>query len=224
MEHNSSTGPSQTETVLSIATADQTVNDFRRLVFDQYSLRNWLDPKEHPGGIVVDEFDSNADILVVRSGTEVVAGMRIVKDTGKGFPHEDLLDLRQFTKNGYYENNILRKLANTDRDNMAEITKLVGKKRQRFLTFDLAKCIYWYAKQHEIELYLMVVDMEFFLLCDKLGIPITPIGTPVLCEGSWTIPAVIEPKSFESVLPQKNQSAWDYIGMPNNLDITLMPQ
>jgi hypothetical protein len=63
----------------------------------------------------------------------------------------------------------------------------------------------------------MVVDMDFFQLCFKLGIPIDPIGVPLLCEGSWTIPAVIDPLRFEIEIPQKNQTAWDYITTPNNL-------
>lgn len=213
--------PTSSEAILSIATKNErAVTDFRRLVFDQYRMRDWLDPNEHSDGIVVDRFDERSEILVVQSGEEVIAGMRIVRDNGDGFPHEELLGLDQFTSQGYYENEILRKLANTPREQMAEITKLVGKKRQRFLTFDLAKCIYWYAKQNDIELYLMVVDMEFFLLCDKLGIPINPIGAPVHCEGSWTIPAVIAPVRFETMIPQKNQRAWDYIILPNNLDET----
>lgn len=202
---------------LSVAKDENTANVFRRLVFEQYRMRDWLDPEQHPDGIVVDKFDATADILIVQSGEEVVAGMRIVKDTGSGFPHEKLLGLEQFPQNGYYEKEILRKLANTSRNDMAEITKLVGKKRQRFLTFDLAKCIYWYAKHNGIELYLMVVDMDFFQLCYKLGIPIDPVGVPILCEGSWTIPAVIDPTQFETMIPLKNQNAWNYIALPDNL-------
>lgn len=202
---------------LSVAKDEGVANVFRRLVFEQYRMRDWLDPEKHPDGIVTDEFDVDADILVVQSGDEVVAGMRIVKDLGHGFPHEGLLGLEQFPHGGYYEKDILRKLANTPRADMAEITKLVGKKRQRFLTFDLAKCIYWYAKRNDIVLYLMVVDMDFFQLCFKLGIPIDPIGVPVLCEGSWTIPAVIDPTRFETTIPLKNRNAWDYIALPDNL-------
>jgi hypothetical protein len=115
---------------------------------------------------------------------------------------------------------VRRKLAKTSRGQMAEITKLVGKKRQRFLTYDLAKLIYWYAKQHDVDIYLMVVDVEFFLLCDKLGIPITPIGVPVQCEGSWTIPAVIDPDQFEVVIPEKSPGYWAYISGKENLDST----
>jgi hypothetical protein len=202
---------------LSLTKDEVVLHDFRRLVFEQYRMREWLDPEQHPDGIVVDKFDDHSETLIVQSGKEVIAGMRIVKDFGLGFPHEDLLKLDTFPKNGHYEKTTLHKLAHTPREGLAEITKLAGKKRQRFLTFDLAKCIYWYAKHSNIELYLMVVDMDFFQLCFKLGIPIDPIGTPLLCEGSWTIPAIIDPTRFEEEIPKKSQAAWDYIALPNNL-------
>ena len=37
----------------------------------------------------------------------------------------------------------------------------------------------------------MAVDMNAFLLCRKLKFPIVPVGVPIFCEGSWTIPAVM---------------------------------
>lgn len=215
------TASASQEAILSIANKNtQVVLEYRDMVLEQYKQRNWLDTDHQLEGVVFDKFDNVSDLLVVQSGDEIVAGMRIVRDSSIGFPHESLLGLDQFTPDGYYEDPIRRKLANTPRDQMGEITKLAGKKRKRFLTYDLAKLIYWYAKQNSIEIYLMVVDLEFFVLCDKLGIPITPIGVPVQCEGSWTIPAVIDPDQFEVSIPEKSPNHWAYISHKENLDAT----
>lgn len=194
--------------------------NFRRLVFEQYQMRGWLDPNEYPEGIVTDKYDDHSDLLVVQSGEEVVAGMRIVRDMGFGYPHEKDLPITQFIPSGYYENKTLRKLANTDRKNMAEITKVVGKKQQRMLTFDIIKCLYWYAKRSDIELYLMVVDLDFYKLCTRLGIPIEPIGNEVYCEGSLTLPAVTDPSCYAESISKKSKRNWEYIATQHNLDDT----
>ena len=90
------------QAILSIANNNPHVlQDYRQVVFEQYKMRGWLDPSQYPDGQVIDEFDLHADVLVVQSGTETVAGMRIVRDSEKGFPHENLLDLSQFRPDGY---------------------------------------------------------------------------------------------------------------------------
>mgnify|MGYP000848958321 CR=1 FL=1 len=207
------------KTMLGIASAATSrAIQYRDMVMDQYRQRNWVSDAIIPEGMIFDQFDTVSRLLTVSSGDEIVAGMRIVHDSALGFPHEPLLGLDQFRPDGYYEDSTRRKLANASRSRMGEITKLAGKKRQRLLTIDLAKCIYWYAKEFDIDLYLMVVDLEFFVLCDKLSIPITPIGTPVYCEGSWTVPAVIDPDAFEPVMTMKCPGSWQYISAKENLD------
>lgn len=207
--------------LLSVATDESTLRNFRALVFEQYGIRNWLEKSDHPDGLVTDEFDNNATVLTVQFLGEVVAGMRIVKDTEKGFPHEHELGLAQFDKEGYYEDKILHKIAKTDRSRMAEITKLVGKKKERMLTIDLAKCIYWYAINNDIDLYVMVIDRDFLQLCTILGIPIHPIGPDVYCEGSWTTPAVIDPSQFPESMSRRSKKYWGYISVPDNLQNSL---
>lgn len=204
----------------SIARESEALHEFRKLVFEQYALRGWLDMTQYPDGVVTDEFDDVSDALVIRSEHEIVAGMRIVRDMGNGFPHEDELQIRNLAGNTPHAIEALSLLGRTPRDRMAEITKVVGKKKQRMLTFDIIKCLYWYAMSNSIDLYVMVIDMNFFILCDTLGIPISPIGTPVYCEGSWTIPAITEPRRYEREIMKKSPQGWTYIANPDNLDRT----
>ncbi len=207
---------------LSIAHDEQSIKGCRALVLEQYGERNWLDEKDLCEGrenTRFDKFDESATYVTIRSAeSETIASMRIVKDSVHGFPHESQLGLSQFHAGGYYEKEVLRRLANTPREKMAEVTKVAGKRRQRMLTRDLAKCIYWYAMQADIELYLSMMDMEFFILCTNLGVPIDPIGIPLYCEGSWTIPAVIAPDRFEKEISREHQSFWEYISARDNLD------
>ena len=205
---------------LSIAREEGALNEFRRLVFDQYAKRGWLDMSQYPDGIVTDSFDATSDALIIRSEEEIVAGMRIVRDGGNGFPHEVELQLDRAFTDPMGNGDVLRLLTHTPRECMAEITKVVGKPRQRMLTFDIIKCLYWYAQSNNIDLYVMVVDMNFFILCDTLGIPISPIGTPVYCEGSWTIPAITVPQRYETEIKKKSPQGWSYIATPDNLDST----
>jgi hypothetical protein len=203
---------------LSIAREGVMLNEFRKLVYEQYATRGWLDMSQYPDGMVTDEFDADSDALVIRTNEEIVAGMRIVRDTGNGFPHEEELRLEKRIAEADCDGVALSLLAKTPRNKMAEITKVAGKKRRRMLTFDIIKCLYWYAKSSGIDLYVMVIDMEFFILCDTLGIPISPIGTPVYCEGSWTIPAITQPARYECEIMKKSPQGWAYISLPDNLD------
>ena len=204
--------------VLSVAHDGDVATQFRRLVFDQYREREWLDPSEYPDEIVVDKYDAWSDILVIQTGGEILAGMRIVRDGGTGFPHEDEMGINEPTLKSCGSKMVMEKLLETPRHKMAEITKVVGKRKQRTLTFDILKCLYWYATRNEVGLYVMVIDLEFFLLCTGFGVPIHPIGTPVYCEGSWTIPAVTAASEWPEAIAQKKPSAWQYIATEDNLD------
>jgi N-acyl-L-homoserine lactone synthetase len=205
---------------LSVAREGEILNDFRRLVYEQYNKRGWLNASEYPDEIVTDKFDSASDALVIRANNEIIGGMRIVRDTEYGFPHEEELKLKKCIAEATDENDALSTLAHIPRNRIAEITRVVGKKKQRMLTFDIIKCLYWYAKTSNIDLYVFVVDMGFFTLCDTLGIPISPIGTPVFCEGSWTIPAITQPSRYPIEIPKKSPDQWSYIATPENLDDT----
>jgi hypothetical protein len=205
---------------LSVARGGEILTNFRRLVYEQYNKRGWLNASEYPNEIVTDKFDSASDALVISDGNEIIGGMRIVRDTEYGFPHESELNLDKLIKDATGGNDALSTLAQIPRKRMAEITRVVGKKKQRMLTFDIIKCLYWYAKTGNIDLYVVVIDMEFFILCNRLGIPISPIGTPVFCEGSWTIPAITQPSRYPIEIPKKSPEQWSYIATQENLDAT----
>ncbi len=221
MQTVSSTLSSAQGVMLSVAQGG-VATDFRRLVFEQYHEREWLNPADYPDGVVVDEFDAGSEIIVIQSADEIVAGMRIVRDVGMGFPHEHELKLNQLDLNNNCPHDVLDHLTHTPRGKMAEITKVVGKRKQRMLTLDIVKGLYWYALRNDIDVYVVVIDMEFFLLCNRLGVPIDPIGTPVYCEGSWTIPAITIPSRYPNSISQKNPSGWSYIATQDNLDETLV--
>lgn len=210
---------------VTISLAEALVLDrFRRLVFEQYGERNWLDRNGTIEDQVLDKHDPCSEVITVNQGDEVIAGMRLVRDEGEGFPHEELLGLSKLDPHGYYETEALRKLSVTKRQDMREITKLVGKRRERSLTIDLAKCLYWYAKTRNVSLFVMVIDNDFLKLCSLLGIPIHPIDESVFCEGSLTTPAVIDPGEFPMRLRARSEKTWNYVSSPDNLHHTLLPQ
>jgi hypothetical protein len=200
-----------------------TRESFRKLAFKEYNSRGWLNPSQYPNGIVTDEFDLRSEDVVIRTdNNDILAGMRIVRDTEHGFPHEQELGLRNITSPHGMCEDTFKLITETPRGMMAEITKVVGKRVRRMLTLDIVKGLYWYALRNHISLYVIVIDMEFFQLCDKLGVPIEPIGIPVYCEGSWTIPAITVPSKYPHSIAHKNPNGWSYIATPDNLEESLV--
>ena len=199
------------------ATDEHTQNTFRKLAFQEYLKRGWLNMDAYPDSMVIDAYDDASAVLVIQSGGEIVSGLRIVHDSEHGFPHEDILALDKFQRGQSYPHDAMNMVARTSRTHMAELTRVVGKRRQRMLIFDIAKCVYWYAEKNNIALYLMVVDMEFFILSNTLGMPLEPIGVPLVCEGSWSIPAITVPSRYPTEVPKKSPRGWEFISSPDNL-------
>ncbi len=212
--------PEHDEVQLSIAHDPGILRAFRHLIYEEYLKRGWIDPQDYPDGVMTDEFDATSDALVIQSSGEIIAGTRIVRDGGRGFPHSNELQLDHLHPEWFKDQHAVTLLSSTPRERIAEVTRVVGKKKRRMLTFDIIKCLYWYARTTSIDVYVMVIDLEFFTLCDTLGIPITPIGIPVHCEGSWTIPAITEPSRYPEEISRKSPRGWDYIATTNNLDAT----
>jgi hypothetical protein len=210
--------PEKESVQLSIAHDPTTLHAFRHLVFEEYAKRGWINPDDYPDGVMTDEFDTTSDALVIQSSEGVIAGTRIVRDDGHGFPHSDELQLESLHPEWFKDPRAVTLLSNTPREHVAEVTRVVGKKKRRMLTWDIIKCLYWYSRVARINIYVMVIDLEFFTLCDTLGIPISPIGVPVHCEGSWTIPAITEPGRYPEEIQKKSPRGWEYIAAPDNLD------
>ncbi len=194
---------------------------FRRLAFLEYASRSWVDVTQYPDGILTDEFDAVSDALVIVDQDECVAGTRVVRHSHLGFPHEKELRLDYLTPGILGSERTYSLLTTTPRREWAEVTRVVGKRRVKKLTLDIIKCLYWYAERSGISLYVMVIDLNFFTLCtEHNGIPITPIGVPVYCEGSWTIPAVTEPHRWPEVISDANPAGWNHISNTAGLDLT----
>lgn len=215
MQATTTNAQSASTTTIRFEQSPPHLSEFNRLVEEQYGARGWLEG----GALNQDDYDRHSDVLTVHDAVgDMVAGMRIVRHSAHGFPHLDLIPLKTFDARGYYEDaGVARKIAETPIERMAEITRLVGKKSNRYLTYDLAKVIYHYAKAEGVDLYIMVIDNDFLKLCTALGIPIHPIGESVFCEGSMTTPAVIDPSEFPVAISGRNKNRWDYIAATDNL-------
>jgi len=207
------------EVTLKIAKQKEEKAEFGRLVFNQYCLSlNWYDKKQFPAGIFTDEYDTKGDIVAIYSEKEMIAGMRLVRDSELGFPHEKEILLKSLNLNNEMINPAMKKLLETPRKNISEITRFVGKdKRKRILTLDMLKGIYWYAVLNSVDVYFMLVDMQLFLLCQRLNIPIDPIGIPIYCEGSWTIPTIISMDKLREKNHPVDEKIWSYVTDRSNI-------
>lgn len=213
--------PTKNPITLSIASSPSAENGFKRLAFEEYGARKWIEPHEYPDGLLTDVFDPESDALTILSNGEIVAGTRVVRHSELGFPHERELKLEYLRPEIMPDPEAYYTLINTPRTHWAEVTRVVGKRSARKLTLDIIKCLYWYAQGRNISVYLMVIDLGFFTLCtEHNGIPIIPIGIPVYCEGSWTIPAITEPLKWPELIREENPSGWKYISDESNLDHT----
>lgn len=210
-----------TSPTLSIAADSDMVGKFQDLVCAEYGKRGWLKDQTPTRTSVCDKFDAQSNCLIVRSESDIIAGMRIVRHSDFGFPHESEIGLNQTLSLQQIPDAIRKLIAETPQSNIAEITRVVGKKTtRRMLTLDIVKCLYWFSKNSNIVFYVMVIDVEFFTLCTTIGVPIVPIGIPIECEGSWTIPAITIPKNYEASISKVSPGGWSYIQNPSNLDDT----
>lgn len=205
--------------LLKVATTREERRAFQQLLFQIYCQElGWHDPAKFPDSAFTDEYDSESIFLTVISQNDIIAGLRLVPDTRLGFPHEKEFNISlPFVADGVRES-VQRKLLQAGRTRIREITRLIGRPTgKRVLAIDLMKCLYWYGRHNSISIYFMAVDMNLFLLCHKLSIPLCPVGVPRYCEGSWTIPAVMILEEVQASLEQRNQKAWSYIADPSNL-------
>jgi N-acyl-L-homoserine lactone synthetase len=170
------------------------IREFQKLLFRIYCLElSWHSKDDFPDGIFTDEYDAVSVFLVVYENKKLVAGVRVVYDSKRGFPHEKvsrmtlpyLEDIRMSRK----ARNIV---FNAGRSKILEVTRFIGQhKLKRVYTYDLMKALYYFAIKNGIKVYFMVVDMTMFVFCHKLGFNLIPTGTPFFCEGSWVIPAIM---------------------------------
>lgn len=202
---------------LSIADSTAEHKAFRRLVFAEYGKRNWLNPAHYPDGMVLDEFDDDSHTITFNTEGEVLAGMRIVPDSNLGFPHEESLGLAKVQTSKGLAHPYSHFIKETPRSKMAEITRVVSRVGHKALFFNITKSLWWYSYYRDIEVFVMVIDADFCKLGKLIGMPIYPIGEPVFCEGSETIPAITLPKLYPKLLNHPRWG-WSYAADQANLD------
>lgn len=202
---------------LTVATSDPLLSNFQKLVFSEYGRRGWLNTEDYPSQKVTDSFDRHSHSIVFHKEDTALAGMRIVSDSEFGFPHEEHLDLSSLLNNNSLSSEFKDLLIRTPRSRMAEITKVVSQVGHKPLFFNITKSLYWYAQFCEIDVFLMVIDVNFFKLGNLIGMPIFPIGKNIHCEGSETIPAITIPSLYPKLLTHKSWG-WPYIQDTSNLD------
>ncbi len=204
-----------TDITIRIANNDE-IKEFQRLLFRIYCEElKWHPLNAFPDGIFTDEYDDEATFLTVYKNDRLISGVRVVRDTKNGFPHEKISFISlPHLKNPAVDLKIKSLLADAGRSKILEVTRFIGEPTvRRIHMYDLLKALYWFGITHNIEFYFMVIDLTTFLLARKLGFEIQPIGTSFLCEGSWCMPAIIVVKEIS---PGKIE-ARDYFFNKNNL-------
>lgn len=199
--------------IMKIATSPQEIEQFQQLLFQVYCRElKWHDPCRFPTGIFTDEYDEHGTFVTILKGDELVGGFRLVRDSALGFPHEPLLSFKLPCLNGSVDELVKRKLANAGRGGLREITRLVSKRGgRRLLTIDFAKSVYWHGTRNGVPAYFMAIDMNFFLLCQQLHVPLLPIDVPRHCEGSWTVPCVVLIEDLFNAMRENNREIWEYM-------------
>jgi hypothetical protein len=182
----------------------QEILEFQRLLFHVYCLTlKWHEPEKFPDKIFVDEYDHNSIFLTVYYGEKLISGIRLVKDSVQGFPHEKTSHITlPSIQNEAVDEKIRILLQQTNRSKIMEMTRFISVAgNNRISTYDILKAAYWFAILNGIEIFFMLVDMDLFLLSWKLKINLIPIGIPVFCEGSWSIPTVTIVKNIPLSFP-----------------------
>ena len=164
------------------------------------------------GNLLTDEYDSKSSFITIHSGDEIIGGMRMVRNSEIGFPHEKETGVQLWNLGETVDSGTRKKMLKINKNNLREITRFIGKRTNKYvLTFDLAKGWYWYCFYNAVEACFMAVDMRLFLLCEKLFIPLRPVGIPKYCEGSWVIPSVLILEDMMTSLKDNNKELWQYI-------------
>ncbi len=217
--HENRSGGNGKKITIAPAKTKKEIEDFQRFLFRVYCLElGWREARDFPGGLMADEYDRRASFIAIRSGAEIIGGMRIVKDSELGFPHEKELGLRLDKLGAEADRGAREKIRAAGRSGLREITRFAGKKTgRRVLTVDLAKGWYWYCVRNAVSVCFMAVDMRLFLMCEKLFIPLKPVGVPKWCEGSWVVPSVLVLDDMMASLKKNNPEARKYILDKSNL-------
>lgn len=194
--------------VLRIADSQQ-ILEFQKLLFRIYCLELEWHPKENfSNGVFTDEYDDVSVFLTIHDDEKLLGGVRVVFDSEKKFPHEDvsMLSLPDIDNNrvNLKIRNILKEAG---RDRIAEVTRFISEKTsKRIYTYDLMKALYWFGIRNNILVYFMVVDLKMFISCYRLGFILEPVGVTFFCEGSWVIPSVMVVKDM--ILLPENERAY----------------
>ena len=196
-----------------VAKTKEKIEEFQKFLFQIYCVElQWRDKNDFSDGLMSDKYDGNSSFITVHFGPEIIGGMRMVRNSVMGFPHEKETGVQLKNLRDAVNADTREKMLKINNNNLREITRFAGKKTsKRVLMFDLAKGWYWYCFRNEVEACFMAVDMNLFLLCEKLSIPLKPVGVPKYCEGSWTIPSILIMEDMMASLKEKNTGLWKYI-------------
>ncbi len=207
------------KTIIKFSKDKQEILLFKKLLFQVYCLDlKWHDPKDFPEKIFTDKYDSLSDFILIYHNDKLIGGMRIVKQSRYDFPHEKILNTKLPLLPYYVDKKIQRKMSNIERYEIAEITRVFSISGGKFFVGrDFAKSLYWYGVCNSIKVYYMVIDLNLFLLSHRFSVPIIPIGVPVFCEGSWTIPSLLFTSDIKNNLLKFNLSFWYYISDKSNI-------
>ncbi len=203
---------------IKLADSETEIRKFQKFSFQIYEELQWLNRNDFPDGILADKYDAESAFIIIYSDSEIIGGMRLVKSSEMGFPHEKELGIDLLNLGEAVDADIRKKIYKLNKNRIVETTRFVGQRTgKRILTIDLAKGWYWYSFYNDIKACFMAVDLKVFLLMEKLFIPLRPVGIPKYCEGSWVIPCVLIVEDMMSSLKEKNTEAWKYIMDKSNL-------
>ena len=187
--------PIKNKYTIKISNDQKTLNEVFKLRYKIYCLVDkLLNAEDYPSGIEKDEFDDfSINFAAFDSENKAIGTLRLIKDSKLGFPTEKEFDL-------------FNNLKNIPHDEMVEISRFLIDKNYRkgLLMLDLAKAIYLYSRDNNVNYWLGCAEEWFIKKINFLWGPIEIIGKPKFCFNAMNYPFILKLKDAEKNVKNKS--------------------
>ena len=180
---------------------EKELSEIYRLRYEVYCEEyNYLKKENYLNKEESDEYDNESTHFILRDRkNEVVASVRLIMNSSLGFPIEKhfKIDLHVPVYN---------------RDNLAEISRLIVSKkyRKKFLLLALLKGIYAVVRHRHVTHVYAVLDEKLYPVLLNIGFPFKKIGPQSVYQG-LTSPYIMDVSEMLEELKKKNYLLYRYI-------------
>ncbi|HLC38941.1 MAG TPA: GNAT family N-acyltransferase [Patescibacteria group bacterium] len=175
-----------------------------KLRYQVYCLEKcFLPSSDYPEGVEVDEFDTASVHFVAMhtvDGQELVGTMRLILDSDNGFPVEKHFRLTKPI---------------TNRQTTIELSRLIVAPSARIIAIPilmgLAREIYWYCNDHQIEDCYAVLEEPLLKMLKRIRFPFHVAGKEQWYMGGLTRPAYLSVSETVRVMVRSNAIFREYL-------------